>query len=122
RIRRSLLTTLAQNLRPCEPCFADVPRPTMPNRAFVHAATSQGYTWNANWNPQFTCKTIYDRINANTSLSWRVYYHDKNDVLELYPAMPKKPTNNVLFEGNFLSDVAGDNLATYSFITPAFIG
>ena len=50
------------------------------------------------------------------------YYHDSNDVLELYPALSKKPTNNTLFEGNFLTDVAGDNLATYSFIIPAFVG
>jgi phospholipase C len=121
-IQLPVLSTLAQNFVLCDHWFADVPGPTMPNRAFVHAATSQGYTWNANWKPQFTCDTIYDRINANTALSWRVYYHDKNDVLELYPAVPKKPTNNVFFEGNLLSDVAGDNLATYSFITPAFIG
>ena len=121
-VQLPVLSTLAQNFVLCDHWFADVPGPTMPNRAFVHAATSQGYTWNANWKPQFTCKTLYDRINASASLSWRVYYHDKNDVLELYPAVHKKPTNNALFEGNFLSDVAGDSLATYSFITPAFVG
>jgi phospholipase C len=51
-----------------------------------------------------------------------VYYHDQNDVLELYPDLDKTPTNNALFEQSFFSDVAGDNLATYSFITPAFVG
>ena len=121
-VQLPVLSTLAKNFVLCDHWFADVPGPTMPNRAFVHAATSQGYTWNANWKPQFTCKTLYDRINANASLSWRVYYHDNNDVLELYPALKKNPTNNSLFEGNFLTDVAGDNLATYSFITPAFVG
>ena len=121
-IQLPVLSTLAQNFILCDHWFADVPGPTMPNRAFVHAATSQGYTWNANWKPQFTCQTLYDRINASPSLSWRVYYHDSNDVLELYPALSKTPTNNTLFEGNFLSDVAGDSLATYSFIIPAFIG
>jgi phospholipase C len=121
-VQLPVLSALAQNFVLCDHWFADVPGPTMPNRAYVHAATSQGYTWNANWKPAFTCKTLYDRVNANTSLSWRIYYHDQNDVLELYPALHKTPTNNVLFEGNFLNDVAGDNLATYSFITPAFIG
>lgn len=120
-VQLPVLSTLAQSFVLCDHWFADVPGPTMPNRAFVHAATSQGYTYNANWKPHFTCDTLYDRINA-TDRTWRVYYHDNNDVLELYPHIEKKVGNNVLFEGNFLDDVAGDKLATYSFITPAFIG
>jgi phospholipase C len=116
------LSTLAKNFVLCDRWFADVPGPTMPNRAFVHAATSQGYTYNANWKPKFNCKTLYDRINAAPSRSWRSYYHDQDDIVELYPYVKKDATNHVLFEGNFVSDVAGDKLATYSFITPAFIG
>jgi len=121
-VQLPVLTTLAQNFVLCDHWFSDVPGPTMPNRALVHAATSQGYTYNANWKPQFTCDTLYDRIKADKSLSWRVYYHDKDDVLELYPKVESNPTNHVLFEHNFLSDVAGDALPTYSFVTPAFIG
>ena len=48
-----VLSTLAREFVLCDRWFADVPGPTMPNRAFVHAATSQGYTWNANWKPTF---------------------------------------------------------------------
>jgi hypothetical protein len=121
-IQLPVLSTLAENFVLCDHWFADVPGPTMPNRAFVHAATSQGYTWNAQWKPAFDCKTIYDRMSANASLSWRVYYHDKNDILELYPNLKSDATNHAIFDTNFLSDVAGDSLATYSFITPAFIG
>lgn len=117
-----VLSTLAKNFVLCDHWFADVPGPTMPNRAFVHAATSQGYTYNANWQPKFTCATLYDRINAQPGLSWRVYYFDLNDVVELYPNIKSDPTNHVLFEQNFLSDVTGDTLPTYSFITPAFLG
>lgn len=121
-VQLPVLSTLARHFVLCDHWFADVPGPTMPNRAFVHAATSQGYTYNADWKPVFTCDTLYDRINAQHSLSWRVYYHDQNDVLELYPRLSSNPTNHVLFEGQFLADVAGDKLATYSFITPAFLG
>jgi hypothetical protein len=117
-----VLSALARQFVLCDHWFADVPGPTMPNRAFVHAATSQGYTYNAAWKPKFTCDTLYDRINAQPGLSWRVYYFDLNDVLELYPNVKSDPTNHVLFEQNFLSDVAGDTLPTYSFITPAFLG
>jgi phospholipase C len=115
------LSTLAKSFVLCDHWFADVPGPTMPNRAFVHAATSQGYTYNANWKPEFDCKTLYDRINADPSKSWRSYYHDQDDILELYPYLKKDATNHVLFEGNFVSDVAGDKLPTYAFVTPAFI-
>jgi phospholipase C len=117
-----VLSTLAKEFVLCDRWFADVPGPTMPNRAFMHAATSQGYTYNANWKPKFTCKTIYDRINGKKGLSWRSYSHDSDDILELYPYLAKDETNHVPFEGKFMSDVAGDNLATYSFITPSFFG
>jgi hypothetical protein len=121
-VQLPVLSTLAKNFVLCDHWFADVPGPTMPNRAFVHAATSQGYTYNANWKPKFTCKTIYDRIAAKAGCTWRSYYHDKNDLLELYPALKSDTTNHVRFETHFLSDVASDNLPTYAFITPAFIG
>ncbi|GLS18543.1 phosphoesterase [Labrys miyagiensis] len=117
-----VLSELARSFVLCDHWFSDVPGPTMPNRAFVHAATSQGYTYNADWKPKFTCKTIYDRINADPALSWRVYSHDEDDVHELYPDLDKNAANHVPFEVNFTADVADDRLATYSFITPAFIG
>jgi phospholipase C len=120
-VQLPVLSTLAKNFVLCDRWFADVPGPTMPNRAYVHAATSQGYTYNADWKPKFNCKTLYDRINADPSRSWRSYYHDQDDILELYPYLDKNETNHVTFENNFVSDIAGDSLATYSFITPAFI-
>ncbi|WP_169708639.1 alkaline phosphatase family protein [Trinickia terrae] len=121
-VQLPVLSTLAKNFVLCDHWFADVPGPTVPNRAFVHAATSQGYTYNANWKPNLTCDTLYDRINAKDGCTWRVYYHDTNDVLQLFQHIEKTPENNALFEGNFLADVSGDKLATYSFIVPAFIG
>ena len=120
-VQLPVLSTLAKNFVLCDHWFADVPGPTMPNRAFVHAATSQGYTYNANWKPHFTCKTLYDRIN-DAGASWRVYYHDSNDILQLYPSVKKTVANNVFFASSFLNDVAADKLPTYSFITPAFMG
>jgi len=78
-----VLSTLAREFVLCDHWFSDVPGPTMPNRAFVHAATSQGYTYNADWKPDFTCETLYDRINASQGrCSWRVYSHDHDEVLE----------------------------------------
>ena len=121
-VQLPVLSTLARNFVLCDHWFSDIPGPTMPNRAFVHAATSQGYTYNANWKPNFTCDTLYERIDRVPSLSWRSYYHDQDDILELYPALKSDASNHVLFDANFLTDVANDGLATYSFITPAFLG
>jgi phospholipase C len=120
-VQLPVLSTLAKSFVLCDRWFADVPGPTMPNRAYVHAATSQGYTWNAHWKPTFTCKTLYDRLNA-AALSWRSYYHDQDDILELYSDLGRDETNHVLFEGNFAADVAADALPTYSFVTPSFLG
>jgi len=121
-VQLPVLSTLAQEFVLCDRWFADVPGPIMPNRAYVHAATSQGYTYNAGWKPKFDCDTLYTRINADSSRSWRSYYHDQDDIIELYPYLQKDETNHVPFDGNFVSDITGDKLATYSFITPAFIG
>jgi len=120
-VQLPVLSTLAKSFVLCDRWHSDVPGPTMPNRAFVHAATSQGYTYNANWKPKFTCDTLYDRINGDAEKSWRVYYHDQNDVVELYPDLKSDTTNHALFESAFAGDVAGDKLATYSFVTPAFL-
>jgi phospholipase C len=118
-VQLPVLSTLAKNFVLCDRWFADVPGPTMPNRAFVHAATSQGFTDNEGWKPNFTCQTLYDRINADSSKSWRVYRHDQDDVIQLYPNQKSSSTNHALFT-SYAGDVAGDNLATYSFITPAY--
>src|SRR5438477_8085711 len=88
-VQLPVLSTLAKNFVLCDRWFADVPGPTMPNRAYVHTATSQGYTYNANWKPKFNCKTLYDRINAAPARSWRSYYHDQDDIVELYPYLKK---------------------------------
>jgi phospholipase C len=120
-IQLPVLSTLAKNLVLCDRWFADVPGPRMPNRAFVHAARSQGYTDNAGWKPKFSCKMLYDRINADRSSSWRVYSHDQDDGLPLYPTQKSGTTNHSPF-ANYAGDVAGDKLATYSFITPVYIG
>ena len=120
-VQLPVLSTLAGSFVLCDRWFADVPGPTMPNRAFVHAATSQGYTYNAEWKPKFTCNTLYDRINADLSRSWRVYSHDQDDVLQLYPNQKSGTPNHSPF-ASYASDVAGNKLATYSFITPEYIG
>lgn len=116
-----VLSTLAKQYVLCDRWFADVPGPTMPNRAFVHAATSQGYTDNEGWKPQFTCKTLYDRIAGTPDRTWCNYHYDHTDVLAMYPNLEAGTTNFRAF-ADFVADVVGNRLPSYSFITPAFMG
>jgi phospholipase C len=120
-VQLPVLSTLAKSFVLCDRWFADVPGPTLPNRSFVHAATSQGYTDNREWKIKLDCDTIYDRINAKAGVSWRVYYYDKNEVAELYPNVKFDETNHAQFDVSYPPDVTGDRLATYSFIVPGFV-
>jgi Phospholipase C len=49
------INALAQNFCLCDHWFCEVPGPTMPNRMYVHAATSEGYVHNA-FGREFTSK------------------------------------------------------------------
>jgi phospholipase C len=116
-----VLSTLAQHFVLCDHWFADVPGPTVPNRAFVHAATSKGYTYNANWHPDFTgVATLYDRLD-DAGITWRIYSSDSDDITSLYRGNVGLPRNHAPF-ATFVNDVADNALATYSFICPASLG
>ena len=73
-----VLSTLAKQFAVCDGWHCSVPSQTLPNRDFVHAATSCGYVNNK---PQANCDapTIYNKIqdaiknNNRTDLSWKVY-------------------------------------------------
>jgi len=119
-VQLPVLSALAKNFVLCDRWFSDVPGPTMPNRAFVHAATAQGYTDNENWKPKFTCKTLYDRLN-DSRFSWCNYHYDHTDILAMYPNLKGGTTNFRAFS-EYVADVAADRLPAYSFITPAFMG
>jgi phospholipase C len=121
-VQLPVLSTLAKSFVLCDRWFSDMPGPTLPNRSFVHAATSQGYTDNRGWKVNLDCATIYDRINAAAGVTWRVYYSDHDEIAELYPNVKIDPTCHAQFDVSYAPDVAGDKLATYSFIVPTFVG
>ena len=56
----------------------------MPNRLYMHAATSQGYAVD-DFVKVFTVRTIFDNLSA-AGRSWRVYYSDINDLANVAPA------------------------------------
>jgi len=113
------LTALAQNFVLCDQWFAEVPGPTMPNRLYMHAATSAGWAHN-DWSQALNSVTIYEQIQ-NSGRTWSVYYSDQNEVAQ-YSRINTQRANFKLYESQFAADAAAAKLANYNFIIPRFAG
>jgi phospholipase C len=69
-----VLTSLAQNYAVCTRWFSSMPGPTLPNRAYAHAATSVGHVdMTINWWKE--SKTIYELLVDNQHTA-KIYYTD----------------------------------------------
>jgi len=111
------LSALAQNFVLCDQWFCEVPGPTMPNRLYIHAATSAGWARN-DWSVDLDSVTIYEQI-AGSGRSWSVYYSDQNEVAQ-YTRINAERANFKLYESSFAADAAAGKLASYNFIIPRF--
>jgi phospholipase C len=96
-----------------------VPGPTMPNRLYMHAATSAGWARN-DWSLALDGVTIYEQLQDNHR-SWSVYFSDQNEVAQ-YSRINTERANFKLFESGFAADAAAGKLANYNFIIPRFAG
>jgi phospholipase C len=112
------MNKLAQEFCLCDHWFCEVPGPTMPNRMYIHAATSEGYARNAFDRP-FTSKTVYE-LFEEAKLTWTTYFHDFNEVLQ-FKALKTTPDHFRRFEERWNKDIANGDLANYSFILPRFL-
>jgi kumamolisin len=113
------LTALAQNFVLCDQWYAEVPGPTMPNRLYMHAATSVGWARN-DWSLPLDGVTIYEQVQ-NSGRQWAVYYSDQNEVAQ-YSRINTQRANFKLYESSFAADAAAGKLAHYNFIIPRFAG
>jgi phospholipase C len=112
------LTGLAKEFAICDRWFSSVPGPTLPNRAFAHAATSLGHV---DMNPiaYWNILTLYERLN-NEGVSSRVYSHDGNTLAFMFKSLFKKGGKYLGTYGDFKSDLNGSKLPKYCFIEPRF--
>jgi kumamolisin len=113
------LTALAENFVLCDQWYSEVPGPTMPNRLYMHAATSVGWARN-DWSVPLAGVTIYEQMQTN-GRTWAVYYSDQNEVAQ-YSRINTQRANFKLYESGFAADAAGAKLASYNFIIPRFAG
>lgn len=112
------INQLANEFCLCDHWFCEVPGPTMPNRMFIHAATSEGYVHNAFDRP-YTSKTVYELFQEK-NLTWTTYFHDFNEVMQ-FQNLEKTPDHFRRFDERWKSDVADSNLPNYTFIFPRFM-
>jgi len=113
------LSALASNFVLCDQWFAEVPGPTMPNRLYMHAATSAGWARN-DWSVALGSVTIYEQLQKNRR-TWAVYFSDQNEVAQ-YSRINTQRNNFRLYESAFAADAAAGRLPNYCFIIPRFAG
>jgi phospholipase C len=140
-----VLSTLAKQFAVCDQWFCSVPSQTLPNRDFVHAASSSGQV-NNKPNPDCDARTIFNQIqdaitlNHRTDLSWKVY--SGTHKVKSPSAKGKPPASQVepfsltrlimtklhdsAFDPNFVNiknfyqDARKGTLPSYSFLEPQF--
>lgn len=121
-----VLSRLAREYAISDAWFASVPSQTWPNRAFVHAGTSNGRVDNGSPpDPlQWDVQTIFN-VLGDRGISWGVY----SDTL-ITPSLTRTmfprlwgPELSDHFRGfqEFEDDCAGNSLPSYVFLEPSFL-
>jgi len=134
--RLPILNTLAAEFAVCERWHSSLPGPTLPNRQFVHAATSGGMadspsTPSLIWAMtvggfEYENGTVFDRLDANC-IDWHVYAGDATPLVMTLKGMATDGAPSGWSRiGNFvdllqdLSDAENDDFPHYVFIEPDY--
>jgi len=110
------LWQLAQEFCVCDQWFSEVPGPTQPNRLFVHAATSCGFTHNV-WSQSFPNRTVYEELDK-AGRDWGVFYFDLRDT-DSFPQI-KKRIDRIQPFASFIAQAGSGTLPSYSFLCPRY--
>ena len=115
-----VLSTLAKEYAVCDNWFCSVPTQTFPNRAFMHAATSDGTLSNLHL---IKSETIYNRIQkaiegGREDLSWKVYHTDFIPLTRLLMTQLHSLSLNKNFAqlDEFYKDCSEGKLSSYTFL------
>jgi len=113
-----VLSGLARGYAVCDHWFCSVPTETIPNRAFVAAATSQGHM--NDLTKSFTVPTIFGLLTAK-DISWKIYGYDKDPLTRLdFPETTQAPATHFGLFPDFRSDAAAGHLPAYAFLEPGW--
>lgn len=115
-----VLWALADAYTTCDRWFASVLGPTLPNRMYWHAASSNGCTSNEQILAQGMkgARSIFDALDEQR-VDWAYYFHDV-PVLALLPGLEPAGRLRNLFP-RFLEDAAAGKLPPVTWLDPGFL-
>jgi phospholipase C len=113
-----VLSGLARGFAVCDHWFCSAPTETIPNRAFVAAATSQGHINDST--KSFTVPTIFGLL-TKAGVSWKIYGYDQQPLTRLnFPETIAAPDSNFGLFTDFQHDAANGQLPAYAFLEPSW--
>lgn len=113
-----VLSALARGFAVCDHWYGSVPTETLPNRAFMHAATSQGHMDDNT--KSFTAPTIYAALSQH-GVSWRVHGYDADPLTRMtFTDLVGAPDANFGRFADFQAAAAAGTLPAYTFLEPSW--
>jgi phospholipase C len=113
-----VLSGLARGFAVCDQWFSSVPTETLPNRAFVCAATSQGHMDDNT--KTFTSPTIFGLLSAQ-NLAWAIYGYDAQPLTRLdFPDITNASEEHFGEFSDFQKAAAAGTLGAYTFLEPSW--
>jgi len=113
-----VLSGLASGYAVCDQWFASAPTETLPNRAFVCAATSQGHMNDKT--KKYTCPTIFGLL-SNNNISWAIYGYVDPPLTRLeFPDTTDADDSHFGLFTDFQAAAANGTLPAYTFLEPSW--
>src|ERR1700721_2604366 len=113
-----VLSGLARGFAVCDQWFSSAPTETLPNRAFVCAATSQGHMDDNT--KTFTSPTIFG-VRSGKNLSWAIYGYDAQPLPRLdFPDITDASEEHFGEFPDFQKAAAAGTLGAYTFLEPSW--
>jgi phospholipase C len=113
-----VLSTLARSYAVCDHWYCSLPTETMPNRAFVNAATSQGHMDDAT--KSFTVPSIFGLL-SNHNVSWAIYGYDSEPLTRHnFPDTINADDSHYGLFKDFQATATSGKLPAYTFLEPSW--
>ncbi|MCB9231797.1 MAG: phosphoesterase [Bacteroidia bacterium] len=117
-----ILSGLAKGFAVCDHWYCSIPTETVPNRSFLHAATSQGILRDSDEQTKkhyfYTAPTIFPRLDQ-ANVSWKIYGYNALPLARASTSdLKEAPLSNFGLYSDFQHDLWGGNLASYTFLEP----
>src|SRR3984957_19343233 len=113
-----VLSGLARGFAVCDQWFSSAPTETLPNRAFVCAATSQGHMDDNT--KKFTSPTIFGLLSAK-NLAWAIYGYNAQPLTRLdFPDVTDASEEHFGEFPDFQKAAAAGTLGAYTFLEPSW--